>query len=144
LRASSSDEAKAAWFHKLDHLQIKGHNGNAQQPSPFLDFVAGTAKSTSSRWHGLMTSDHEADRNRRSDAIRQDIRNGASHLLEQVVGSVWNDTNAAQKRAVDFVTKTAEVTTARIAQYDSNDHLDSEKMAALQDAAAELRRKLRM
>jgi hypothetical protein len=91
-----------------------------------------------------MTSDHEADRNRRSDAIRQDIRTGASHLLEQVVGSVWNDTNAAQKRAVDFVTKTAEVTTARMAQYDSNDHLDSEKMAALQDAAAELRRKLRM
>jgi hypothetical protein len=81
------------------------------------------------------------DKNRRLETIRKEIRTGASQLVGNVGGSVWEATTA-QKRAIDFVSKTAEVTAARMAMHDSCSQLDSEKQAALQDAAAELRRKL--
>jgi len=108
-----------------------------QSADRVLNFIAGTARNNSSRWNRLITVDHEAHRNRRANDIRHDIRAGASQALEQA-GSVWNDATAAQQRALDLVTKTAEETAARI----SAGHLDSEAQAALQDAAAELRRRL--
>jgi hypothetical protein len=135
----STDAAKAAWLKALDTVDVNGHNGNAQSNTDrVVNFVNSAAQNSRSRWNQLMTNDHAVDKNLRREGIRSDIRTGATQL---VGGGVWDKTTA-QQRAIDFVTKTAEVTAARMAIYDRSSQLDSEKQAALQDAAAELRRKL--
>jgi hypothetical protein len=127
--------------------KINGLSGPAEAANPpnpqaqrFIDFVASTAESQANRLNRLIQNDHVSQQNAVAQNVHADIRNGAAQVAAQAE-TAWNDAAVAQQRAIEFITKTAEVTAGRLALANRSE-LDSEKIAAMQDAAAELRRKL--